>query len=142
MIIPDLNLLLHAHNRDSPRHAAARDWWQGLMEGQEPVALAWVVILGFLRLATHPRLSARPLDVTGACRHVRAWLAQPPVRTLAPGPDHAAVLLRLLEEVGVAGNLTTDAHLAALAIEQQATLHSTDADFARFQGLRWRNPLL
>lgn len=141
MILPDLNLLVHAYNRDSPVHREAREWWEGRMNGRAPVGLAWAVILGFVRISTHRAILVHPLPVERACAHARAWLAQPQVTILQPGERHDEVLFDLLEELGTAGNLTTDAHLAALAIEYQAELHSTDADFARFSGLRWRNPI-
>ena len=141
MILPDINLLLHAYNSESPRHAAARQWWEGLLNGTRPVGLSWVAMLGFIRLATTRQILTTPLPVATACAHVRAWLVQPYVVVLDPGGRHAEILFGLLESLGAAGNLTTDAHLAALAIEHQAELHSTDADFARFQGLRWINPL-
>lgn len=141
MILPDVNLLLHAYNSESPVHPAARAWWEGLLNGTRPVGLAWVAVLGFIRVATHRQIMARPLPVATACAHVRAWLAQPYVSLIDPGARHAEILFGLFESLGTAGNLTTDAHLAALAIEHQAELHSTDADFARFPGLRWLNPL-
>lgn len=141
MILPDVNLLLHAYNSESPAHAAARAWWEGLLNGTRPVGLAWAVILGFIRIATHRQVLTNPLPVTTACAHARAWLAQPYVGLIDPGARHAEILFGLLESLGTSGNLTTDAHLAALAIEHQAELHSTDADFARFPGLRWANPL-
>lgn len=141
MILPDVNLLIHAYNRDSPGHAGAREWWESRMNGPAPVGLAWVAILGFIRISTHRTILDNPLPVATACDHARSWLAQPQVTVLQPGERHAEILFDLLGEVGTAGNLTTDAHLAALAIEYQAVLHTTDADFARFSGLRWRNPL-
>lgn len=141
MILPDINLLLHAYNRDSPVHAAAKAWWEHLLNGTRPVGLAWVAILGFIRITTHRQVLVNPLQAAAACADVRAWLAQPYVGVLHPGDRHAEILFGLLESVGTAGNLTTDAHLAALAIEHQAELHSTDVDFGRFPGLRWVNPL-
>jgi toxin-antitoxin system PIN domain toxin len=141
VILPDINLLLHAYNTRSPVNAAARAWWEDLLNGTRPVGLAWAGILGFVRLTTQRQVVANPLPVTVACGHVRAWVAQPYVVILDPGARHAEILFGLLESLGTAGNLTTDAHLAALAIEHQAELHSTDADFARFPGLRWRNPI-
>lgn len=141
MILPDVNLLIHAYNSESPVHEAARAWWEGLLNGSQPVGLPWASMLGFIRVSTHRQIFASPLPVVMACTHVRAWLAQPSVMVLDPGGRHAEILFRLLESLGTAGNLTTDAHLAALAIEHQAELHSTDADFARFPGLRWSNPL-
>jgi toxin-antitoxin system PIN domain toxin len=98
-------------------------------------------MLGFIRISTHRQILSNPLPVVTATAHVRAWLGQPPVTVIDPGSRHADILFRLLETLGTAGNLTTDSHLAALAIEHQAELHSTDADFARFPGLRWTNPL-
>lgn len=141
MIVPDVNLLVYAYNQDASRHEAARSWWEGLMSGTRPVGLAWAVALGFIRVTTHPQILARPLPAAKACAHVRAWLAQPYVSLLHPGDRHAEILFTLLEELGTAGNLTTDAHLAALAIEHQAELCSTDADFGRFSGLRFVNPI-
>ena len=141
MILPDVNLLLHAYNSESSCHRAARAWWEGLLNGTRPVGLPWATILGFIRIGTHPQVLANPLPAAVACAHARAWLGQPYVAILDPGARHAEILFGLLESLGTAGNLTTDAHLAALAIEHQAELHSTDADFARFSGLRWANPL-
>jgi uncharacterized protein len=142
MIVPDINLLVHAYNSDSRVHAAARRWWEQLLNGTRPVGLAWVTALGFIRLTTHRQVLANPLPAPAACARVRSWLAQPSVTILHPGTRHADVLFGLLETLGTGGNLTTDAHLAALCIEHQAELHSTDADFARFQGLRWVNPVV
>lgn len=141
MILPDVNLLLHAYNSESSVHPAARAWWEGLLNGTRPVGLAWAAILGFIRITTHRQILSNPLPVTTACGHVRAWLAQPYVSLIDPGARHVEILFGLLESLGTSGNLTTDAHLAALAIEHQAELHSTDADFTRFPGLRWVNPL-
>lgn len=141
MIVPDVNLLLHAHDAQSPRHGAARQWWETLMNGTGSVGLPWVAMLGFIRIATNPRILDTPLPVGGACARVRAWLGRPQTVIVHPGERHADILFGLLDSVGSAGNLTTDAHLAALAIEHQAELHSTDADMARFPGLRWMNPL-
>ena len=141
MIVPDVNLLLHAHDSQSARHRAAREWWETLMNGAGSVGLPWVAILGFVRIATNHRIFDNPLDVVGACRQVRTWLGRPQTAIVHPGDRHADILFSLLEAVGSAGNLTTDAHLAALAIEHQAELHSTDADMARFPGLMWTNPL-
>ena len=141
MILPDVNVLVHAYNLGSPRHAEARRWWERTLSEPAPVGLAWSVALGYIRIATHPGILANPLPAASACEHVESWLAQPQVALLHPGERHAAILFDLLRKLGTAGNLTTDAHLAALAIEHQAEVCSTDADFARFPGLRWRNPL-
>jgi toxin-antitoxin system PIN domain toxin len=141
LIVPDVNLLIHAYNLESPVHAAARRWWEGLLNSSQSVGLAWVAVLGFLRISTHRQILAKPMPVGEACGRARSWLARPYVGILHPGERHGEILFGLLEALGTAGNLTTDAHLAALAIEHQAELHTTDADFARFSGVRWKNPL-
>ena len=122
-------------------HRRARRWIEDLLSGDRPVGLAWAVLLGFIRITTHPAVLAHPLSAPEACGIVRSWLDRPQSGILHPGERHAAILFGLLESLGTAGSLTTDAHLAALAIEHQAELHSTDADFARFPGLRWRDPI-
>lgn len=141
MIVPDINLLVHAYNEQSSVHEKARAWWEELLSDPAPVGLPWVVTLGFIRITTHPRIVANPLPAVTACAHVASWLGQPQVMILHPGDRHPEILFDLLRRLGTAGNLTTDVHLAALCIEHQAELHSTDADFMRFSGLRWRNPL-
>ncbi len=142
MIIPDINLLVYAYNADVPQHPRAKAWWEDLLDGgSEPVGLAWLVILGFTRLMTHPAVVERPLAPHIALGHVREWLARAQVQIVQPGPRHLDVLTHLFALAGAGGNLTTDVHLAALAIEHQCELHSSDLDFARFSGLRWRNPL-
>lgn len=141
MILPDLNLILYASNPDSSFHPAALAWWEEALSSPKPLALCWSVLLGFLRVSTHPRVFSEPLSVSSACNEVSAWLAQPQVVILEPGDRHAAILFDLLQQVGTGGNLTSDAHLAALAIEHRCELASTDRDFARFRGLRWTNPL-
>jgi uncharacterized protein len=141
MIIPDINLVVYAHNDRAPRHAEAKVWWEGLLNGSIPVGLPWIVAAGFIRLMTNPRVLERPMEVSRAVRCVRDWLQREPVRILNPGSRFGDLFLEYLLDIGTAGNLTTDAQLAALAVEHQAELHSNDADFQRFRGLRWRNPL-
>ena len=141
MIVPDINLLVHAYNADSRVHAAARAWWEEALSSTRLVGLSWVVILGFIRITTSRRVMAQPLPVDTACALARAWLERANVAVIHPGDRHADTLFALIETLGAAGNLTTDAHLAALAIEHQAELQSTDADFTRFPGLRWTNPI-
>lgn len=141
MIVPDINLLVFAHNADAPLHQPARQWWEELLTDGEPVALPWAVVLGYVRIMTHPAVMERPLRPAEALADVRSWLERPNVVLMTPGPRHLDLLEHLLGGVGVAGNLTTDAHLAALAVEHQAEIHSNDRDFARFPGLRWRDPL-
>lgn len=142
MILPDVNLLIYAYNVSAPHHARAREWWETALSGTGGVALPWAVMLGFVRIGTHPRVFAPPMHHRDAISHVQSWLARPRVRILEPGPRHVDLLEQMLDAAGVAGALTTDAHLAALAIESQCELHSNDADFSRFPGLRWRNPLI
>jgi len=141
VIIPDVNLLVYAHNRAAKGHAEARTWWEDLIEREQPIGLCWAVMLGFVRLVTHPAVLVAPLAPVDALTYVRGWLDQTSVRIVEPGPRHLDLLDEIFRATGVAGSLTTDTHLAALAIEYQAELHSNDADFARFPGLRWRNPL-
>ena len=111
------------------------------MSATEPVGLAWVVLLGFVRLMSSRRVLLEPMSASEAVGHCRAWLAQPNARIVTPGPTHLDVLSNLLAGPSIGANLVTDAHLAALTIEQQAELHSNDSDFSRFSGLRWRNPV-
>lgn len=141
MIIPDINLLLYAYDGHSRFRPEAAQWWAGLMNDTAPVGLTWAVILGFLRLATSPRVYQQPATVDQALGFVNSWLARPHVRLLQPGPGHREILFRFLSETGVAGNLTTDAHIAAIAVEFNAYLHSNDTDFRRFPGVRLINPL-
>jgi toxin-antitoxin system PIN domain toxin len=139
--VVDVNLLLYAINRDGPHHARAKHWLEQTLGGEEPCALPWAVLLGFLRLCTSPRVLPHPLQPEQALEVVDGWLAQPVVTLIQPGSEHWRILRGLVEETGTAGNLTTDAHLAAIAIENGAELCSTDTDFARFPRLRWVNPI-
>jgi hypothetical protein len=141
MILPDINLLLYAHNEAMPQHAAARAWWEDLMTNERAVAIPWAVSFGFIRLATHPAVFRDPLPPLEALERVRGWLTRPHVQILEPGGRHLSIVESLFTATGVASSLTTDTHLAALAIEHQCELHSNDSDFGRFPGLRWRNPL-
>jgi uncharacterized protein len=141
MLVVDLNLILYAINRDAEAHEPARRWWEDALGGEEIVALPWTVILGFLRISTSPRIVSNPLTIEEATSAVEDWLSQPVVRALEPTERHWPILRSLLEASGSAGNLTSDAHLAALAIEHGATLYSADHDFGRFAHLRWHNPI-
>lgn len=141
MKLPDVNLLLYAVDETSPRHETAQAWLEQTLSGSETVAFAWVVLLAFVRLSTHAAVFAHPLDIEEALDLLDSWLAQPCVTVVAPTARHADVLRELLSPLGTAGNLTTDAHLAALAIEHGAELCSCDADFGRFSGVRWTDPL-
>ena len=141
MIVPDVNLLLYAHVTAFPEHARARRWWEDLMNGRGEVGVAAPALFGFVRLASNPRVLDRPLSVQASLTHVEEWLARPHVHFLQPGPRHLEIAFGLLRHTGVAANLTTDAQLAALAIEHQGEVHSNDSDFARFPQLRWINPI-
>jgi toxin-antitoxin system PIN domain toxin len=140
MILPDVNVLVHAHNVDSAVHDKARLWWDACLAGTEGIGLAWTTVLGFVRITTNRRIVERPLAVEEAMQRIGTWLDLPHVHIAQPSNTHFARLRAELERIGTAGNLTTDAHLAVLAVERGYVLYSTDADFARFSGLRWVNP--
>jgi len=141
MILVDANLLIYAVNQDAPLNRRAKPWLESVLSGHEIVGFPWNVLLAFLRLTTRPGLFRRPLPVDAAFDLVASWLDQKSATVVDPGPRHLAVLRQLLQPLGTGGNLTSDAHLAALAIEHGAELCSSDTDFARFHGLKWRNPL-
>ncbi len=141
MILPDANLLVYAVNVDLPHHHRARAWLESVLSGTESVGLAWAVTLAFLRVTTNPRVFERPLGIDRALGFAEEWLRHPLVKPVAPGQGHWPIFRRLLEQSGAAGNLTTDAHLAALALEWGYTLYSADNDFKRFAGLTHVNPL-
>lgn len=141
MKLVDTNLLIYAVDDTATHHAVAKAWLEEALSGIETVGFAWNALLGFVRLVTNPRVFTSPLTVEGALDRVEAWLAQPCATVLAPTRRHAAVLRDLLAPLGAAGNLTSDAHLAALAIEHGAQVCSTDGDFERFPGVELVNPL-
>ena len=141
MIVPDLNLLVYAHNRHAPQHESALAWWQGLLDGESTVGLPWIVVVGFIRLMSNPKVVVSPLSPTAAEAYVSDWLSRPNITTLNPGGSHLLHLRQCLMIARSGPNLATDAHIAALAIEYDAELHSTDSGFSQFTGLRWRNPL-
>ena len=142
MIVIDVNILIYAVNEDAPLHGKAKAWIEDTLSGTEIVGFPWTVILAFLRLTTRQGLFRAPLPVDMAFAVIEDWLGQPPSTLLEPGPRHFRLLRDLLESAGTGGNLTSDAHLAALALEGGACLSTTDGDFARFPRLRWRNPTL
>jgi toxin-antitoxin system PIN domain toxin len=136
----DANVLIHAVNSNAPHHQRSRAWLESALSSAEPLGLPWVVLLAFLRITTRRGVFERPLSVASAIGYVDSWLEQPPVELVVPGPNHWAILRTLVAASGTAANLTSDAHLAALAIEGGWTLVSTDHDFRRFIGLNVRNP--
>ena len=141
MKIVNLNVLLYAVNRDAPQHRIAREFWEAAINGEEPIGLAWMVVLGFLRLSTRPGVFASPLTAEQAIECIKGWVSNANTTIAAETDDHWRVLRGLMEGAGTAGNLTTDAHLAALAICRGAVLFSFDADFSRFTRLRWETHL-
>lgn len=140
MKLVDANVLLQAVNSDTADHRQARAWLDGALSGGAEVGFAWLALVAFIRLSTRPGIFARPLTVDEATGVVQAWLGAPSARVLAPTARHLDVLTMLLQGAGTAGNLTNDAHLAALALEHRAELVTYDADFDRFPGLRWHRP--
>jgi len=141
VILVDANLLIYAIDEASPRHRAARAWLEERLSASDTFALAWIVLLAFVRLTTNPRVFEHPLSPGEAFDIIDGWLAQPCVTVVHETERHASVMRELLEPLGGAGNLVNDAHLAAMAIEHGAELCSSDTDFARFPGLRWTDPL-
>ena len=141
MRIVDVNLLLYAVNSSAPEHERARAWWERAMNDEDVVGLTWIGLLAFLRLSTSPRVFAQPLSKEAAANKIGMWLSRENVRVIREKDEHWVTLKELLADAGTAGNRTTDAHLAALAITHDAVLASSDADFSRFKGLRWENPL-
>ena len=141
MILIDANILIYAVNKDAPQHARAKSWLEKALSGTEIIGIPWAVLLAFLRLTTRPGLFRDPLRIGTAFDLIDFWLEQTSVSIIHPGPRHGAIMRELLEPLGTGGNLTSDAHLAALALEHRAELCSSDQDFQRFPGLKWRNPL-
>ena len=140
MTLVDVNILLYAEDSSCPHHATVRPWWDALLNNAE-VGFCWHTLNGFLRIATHPKLTASPLTPDEACAKVSGWLALPTAVQVVPGVAHWTVLEKLIRDSSANGNLLMDAHLAALALENDAELASCDSDFGRFSGLRWINPL-
>jgi uncharacterized protein len=136
----DANVLLYAVNEADPKHDESRRWLDATVGGPDTVGFSWTVLLAFLRLSTKVGLFPRPLAVDSALERVRQWIAQPGCVVVEPTPRHLAVIAGLLAEVGAGGNLVSDAHLAALALENDATLITYDSDFGRFAGVRWQRP--
>jgi uncharacterized protein len=140
-MVVDVNLLLYATITGFPQHSAAREWWEATLSGDQAVGLSAPALFGFLRIATNPRVLTHPMPVEDAITQINSWLERPHVRFLNPGARHLELAFTMLRDAGTAGNLTTDAQLAALAVENQAELVSNDTDFGKFSGLRWTNPL-
>lgn len=141
MKLLDVNLLVYSVDESSRHYAQVRPWLEQTLSGTEEVGFAWMVLLGFLRISTNPVAFGDALSPGRAFEFIDSWLGSPAASVVHPGEAHAKRLHDLLAPLGTAGNLTTDAHLAALAIEHGAEVCSSDNDFARFEGLRWFNPL-
>lgn len=140
MNVVDTNVLLYAVNEADLRHEPSRAWLDGCLGRGESVGFTWLALLAFLRLSTKVGLFPNPLPVAEATETVRAWLAQPAAVVLEPTRRHLDVLTSLLLADGTGGNLTSDAHLAAIATEHGAPVVTWDADFSRFTGVRWHRP--
>jgi toxin-antitoxin system PIN domain toxin len=141
VILVDANILLYAEDRLAPLHQRARSWWDEQLSGAGSVCLCWTVISAFIRIGTNARIFQRPLSMDEATRRVASWLDQPCTRVIHATERHWEVFRDMLDRGQGSGNLVTDAHLAALAIEHGCEFCSTDGDFSRFPGLKWRNPL-
>jgi uncharacterized protein len=140
LVVVDANVLLYAVDTATAHHQQSRSWLDTSLAGAEAVGLAWVALLAFVRVGTNPAILPAPMTVDEAVGQVEAWLGAPAAIVVHPTARHAGVLRGLMSETGTAGNLTTDAHLAALAIEHGAEIVSYDRDFARFAGVRHRLP--
>ena len=141
MILVDANVLLYAEDALSPQHKRAREWLDTQLSGASPVCLCWTVLGAFIRISTNPRVFERPLSLDQSLSRVQSWLDQPCTRLVYPTERHWSVFRKMLVEGQAVANLVTDAHLAALATEHGCELISTDTDFSRFPGIKWRNPL-
>ena len=140
MLLPDVNVLVHAYREDAPRHATVRAWLDELVHSDRAFAVSDLVLSGFLRVVSHPRIFAPPTPIEQALEFAEALRSQPNCIVLAPGERHWSIFTRLCVEGDARGNLVPDAYLAALAIESGSELVTTDRDFARFDDLDWRPP--
>jgi toxin-antitoxin system PIN domain toxin len=141
MLLPDANLLLYAYDATSSFHDKARWWWETCLSGSETVILCPVVLAGFVRISTHPRVYENPLPVDVATGHAESWLERPTARYVPLDSRDLLKAFDCLRHLGTAGGLTTDALIAAIALRLGATVHSADTDFLRFPGLKVLNPL-
>jgi toxin-antitoxin system PIN domain toxin len=137
----DANILLYAYQTASPFHARAKAWLEGLLSSGEPIGLPWQTVGAFLRVVTNRRIPGQRVSPELAALAVDVWLDQPNVRMLAPGERHWPLLREMMTAGQANGPMVTDAALAALTIEYGGVLHTTDRDFTRFPGLRWKNPI-
>ena len=140
MVLPDVNVLVSAYRTDAPAHTVCRAWLESTVHGDEAFAVAELVLSGFLRIVTHPRVFARPTPVDAALEFAHALRAQPHCIQVTPGARHWSIFERLCRDADARGNLVADAYLAALAIESGCEWVTLDRDYARFAGLRWSTP--
>jgi toxin-antitoxin system PIN domain toxin len=140
VILPDVNVLVSAYRADAPRHERYRRWLEAVLDGREAFGLADLVLAGFLRVVTHPRVFSPPSPTGHAFEFAEALRAHPNCVPAAPGPRHWEIFSELCRQPGVKGNLVPDAYLAALALESGSEWMTTDRDYSRFPGLRWRDP--
>ena len=141
MIVPDVNLLIFAYHEQSPYHEAASQWWEGLINGDEIVGIPWAVTMGFVRQMANPSILETPMSPSESLERVQSWFQYAHIQPFDPGSDHLTNLRNFFDAVDGGAKLVPDAHIAALAIEHQAVVHSHDSDFGRFPGLQWHNPL-
>jgi toxin-antitoxin system PIN domain toxin len=141
VIVVDANLLIYAYDLDSAHHKRSLSWLEELLSGVEAVGLPWQTVSAFLRVITNRRLPGMRVSLEQAVQVVDSWLQQPNVQILVPADRHWSVLRQMILEGRASGPLVSDAEVAAITIEQGAVLQTTDRDFARFPGLRWKNPL-
>lgn len=141
MIILDVNVLIYAAELDAPQHQKSLSWLREVFAGPEPIGIPWQTIVAFVRIKTDRRLRSSVWKPEEALEAAKGWLAQPNVVTVPPGPRHLELLENMIMQGQASGPMVSDAVLAALAIENGATLASTDRDFSRFPGLKWVNPL-
>lgn len=141
MLLPDVNVLVYAHREDAPDHERYRDWLLGRLNGRESFGIADLVLSGFLRLVTHPRVFVQPTPMRTAVAFVEQIRTHPNCVAIAPGPRQWGIFLDLCRRTGAKGNRIPDAFLAALAVESGSEWVTTDRGFARYPGLRWRHPL-
>jgi len=146
VIVPDVNLLVYAYREGTHQHTIARRWWEELVNGQEEIGIPWAVATGFIRIMANPTVMTTPVQPPQTIEVVKAWFSYNHIRPLNPGVLHLQFLRQTLVEAGdsagvAAANRVPDAHIAALALEQGAEVHTNDTGFARYPGLRWRNPL-
>ncbi len=141
MILVDANVLLYAEDSLSPLHQQTRSWWDAQLSGSDTVCLSWVVASAYIRIGTSRRVFQHPRSVAQATARVQSWLDQPCTRPVQPTQRHWVVFQQMLTGGQARGNMVTDAHLAALAIEHGCMLCSSDSDCGRFPTLKWQNPL-